>query len=60
MREGWSSVATAKPKVVESASVESVGTDVVVTFNDTPFAFDGQAFIAFLAEARVVATGVIR
>lgn len=53
-------MATVKPKVVEKASVESVGTDVVVTINDTPFAFDGQAFIAFLAEARVVATGVIR
>ena len=53
-------MATVKPKVVEKASVENVGTDVVLTVNDTPFAFDGQAFIAFLAEARVVATGVIR
>lgn len=53
-------MATVKPKIVEKASVESVGTDVVVTINDTPFALDGQAFIAFLAEARVAATGVIR
>jgi len=53
-------VATAKPKVVEKASVENVGTDVVVSFDKDRFVLDGQQFVALIADSRVAATGVIR
>ena len=53
-------MATVKPKVVEKVSVENVGTDEVLTVNDSQFVFTGQQFVALIADSRVAATGVIR